>query len=311
MSDYDSPWKEALDRYFQWFIAFFFPKAYADIDWTRGYEMLDTEFQKVIREAVVGQHRADKLVKVWLKNGEEAWLLIHVEVQSQYDAEFPQRMFIYNIRAFDLYRRTVVSLAVLGDDSRTWRPRGFRYGRWGCGSGTRFRMVKLLDYAADLTALETNPNPFAALVLAHLKTRETSHDSDARRLWKVRLVKGLFERGWSKDDVRELFRLIDWMMDLPPAMERQVWREIQQYEKEKHMPYITSVERIGREEGLREGKREGLLECIELRLQSKFGAEGSQLFPIIQAVTDVDKLRAIYRAIETATSQDEIRLLCA
>jgi hypothetical protein len=33
MLDYDSPWKEMLDGYFPAFMAFFFPEAYADIDW--------------------------------------------------------------------------------------------------------------------------------------------------------------------------------------------------------------------------------------------------------------------------------------
>ena len=36
MSDYDSPWKEMLEGYFSDFMAFFFPEAYADIDWARG-----------------------------------------------------------------------------------------------------------------------------------------------------------------------------------------------------------------------------------------------------------------------------------
>ncbi len=35
MADYDSPWKEALDRYFEAFLLFFFPQTHADIDWTR------------------------------------------------------------------------------------------------------------------------------------------------------------------------------------------------------------------------------------------------------------------------------------
>jgi hypothetical protein len=41
MTDFDSPWKEALERYFPEFLAFFFPAAHADIDWRRGYEFLD------------------------------------------------------------------------------------------------------------------------------------------------------------------------------------------------------------------------------------------------------------------------------
>jgi len=38
VADYDSPWKEALDLYFGAFLAFFFPSASAEIDWSRGYE---------------------------------------------------------------------------------------------------------------------------------------------------------------------------------------------------------------------------------------------------------------------------------
>ena len=34
---------------------------------------------------------------------------------------------------------------------------------------------------------------------------------------KIQLIKGLYERGWAADEVRRLFRVIDWMMDLPEA----------------------------------------------------------------------------------------------
>jgi 1,2-phenylacetyl-CoA epoxidase catalytic subunit len=46
MSDYDSPWKEALDEFFEPFLELLFPAAHADIDWTRGYESLDKELQQ-------------------------------------------------------------------------------------------------------------------------------------------------------------------------------------------------------------------------------------------------------------------------
>jgi len=35
---YDSPWKEVLEHAFPEFVAFYFPAAYAQIDWARGYE---------------------------------------------------------------------------------------------------------------------------------------------------------------------------------------------------------------------------------------------------------------------------------
>jgi len=47
MAAYDSPWKEALTRYFEPFVAFFLPQAHGEIDWNRGYEFLDKELQQI------------------------------------------------------------------------------------------------------------------------------------------------------------------------------------------------------------------------------------------------------------------------
>lgn len=68
MTDYDSPWKEILDRYFAAFLSFFFPAIHQDIDWKRGYEFLDKELQQVARDAELGRRYADKLVKVWRRS---------------------------------------------------------------------------------------------------------------------------------------------------------------------------------------------------------------------------------------------------
>src|SRR5207248_8912974 len=111
-ADYDSPWKEALDRFFEPCLAFFFPQAHADIDWTRGHVMLDKELQKIVRQAKQGRRVVDKLAKVWLKSGAERWVLIHVEVQARRERDFPRRMYVYNYRIFDRYDREVVSLAI-------------------------------------------------------------------------------------------------------------------------------------------------------------------------------------------------------
>ena len=82
-TDYDSTWKEALDVYFQAFLAFFFRWIHDDIDWSRGFESLDKELQKIAPKSAHGRRYVDKLVKVWRKNGREVWVLLHVEVQTQ------------------------------------------------------------------------------------------------------------------------------------------------------------------------------------------------------------------------------------
>lgn len=116
-ADYDSAWKEALERFFEQFVAFFFPQAHAGIDWSKGYEFLDKELRQVVRDrdAELGRRLADKLVKVWSKDGEEAWVLVHIEVQEAAERAFAKRMYIYNYRIFDRYDRKVASLAVLAD----------------------------------------------------------------------------------------------------------------------------------------------------------------------------------------------------
>jgi len=42
--------------------------------------------------------------------------MIHIEVQSDKDLDFPKRMYIYNYRIFDKSYRPVTSPAILADE---------------------------------------------------------------------------------------------------------------------------------------------------------------------------------------------------
>ncbi len=298
-ADYDSPWKEALDRYFEAFLAFFFPHIHAEIDWSRGYEMLDKELQPIIRGAARGRRYVDKLVKVWLKDGQERWILIHVEVQGQKESEFPERIYVYNHRLFDRYGREVISLAILADDDPDWRPNRYEYARWGFSTSMEFPIVKLLEYAPEYEELEANPNPFAVVVQAHLKALETRRSPDERYAWKVRLVKGLYRRGMAPEDVRRLFDFIDWIMELPEPLKHRFWDETDAYEQEKRMRFINIAERVGMEKGLLAG--------IETSLKVKFGAEGLELMPELREIQDHVLLGKILKRIETADSPAAVR----
>ncbi len=177
--DFDSPWKDALQLYFRPFLGLLFPALHTDIDWSKGYEALDKEFQQIIRRAKVGKGLADKLFKVWLRDGNECWLVIHVEVQGNCDPKFPERMFRYNVAAYSVYNQEVVSLAVLCDENPNWRPDTFSYGRWGFRTSIQFAIAKLLDH--DIDSLEKSNNPFAAIVIAHLEALATHWYRSERR----------------------------------------------------------------------------------------------------------------------------------
>jgi hypothetical protein len=290
-SDFDNPWKEAISLYFQPFMRFFFPNIEEEIDWDRGYEFLDQEFQQVVREAETGKAYTDKLVKVWRRSGTEIWVLVHIEVQSQAQEEFAERMFIYNYRIYDRYKKPVVSLAILADEREAWRPDRYREELWGCSVELRFPTVKLLDYRERIEELEESSNPFAVIVAAHLTTQETRRDGMGRYEGKLRIAKSLYRRGYTRRDILELFRLIDWMVNLPKATEQQFLREIQRFEEENQMPYITSVERLARQEGIIQKGREDVLEVLEVR----FGEVPPQIVQKVNFIEDPATLKTLHR----------------
>jgi predicted transposase YdaD len=305
--EYDSPWKQALQLFLGAFLEFFFADIAADIDWVRGYESLDKELHKIARRAKIGKRLADKLFKVWTTDGTEHWLLIHIEIQNEYDRDFEQRMFQYNVAAYQMYNREVISLAALCDDRLDWRPTTFSFGRWGCKTGIIFRSAKLLDYGADALGLEANENPFAVVVLTNIKAVETRNDPERRKAWKLRIVKGLLRRNWSKDWILQFFRFVDFMMTLPEELEEAFEAELIQMKEDQNVEYVSRFERRAMEKEREEGREAGLLEGIAILLEVKFGPAGRELLPQVQSLTGLPQLRKFSQYLKDAGSLSEVR----
>lgn len=266
-NDFDSPWKEAIELYFESFMEFFFPEIHSQINWFRGYEFLNKELEKIVRDASLGRRYADQLVKVFLKDNTEKWLLIHIEIQGYAEVSFPKRMYVYNYRIFDRYDTDVVSLAVLTDDCETYRPNMYQRSCFGCDLVFRFPVVKLSDFFQDWDGLEKSKNPFSKVVMAHLKAIEFKKEDKERKVWKLRLARLLYEQNFSRQDILELFRFIDWLLVLPEALEQEFTQDFSHFEEERKMRYITSVERMGIEKGLQQGIQQGLQQGIQQGIQ--------------------------------------------
>ncbi len=268
LDDFDSPWKTLLERWFPAFMAWFFPPIAAEIDWARGYVFLDKELQKISRRAQEKRRYADKLVKVWRRTGEEMWVLVHVEIQAGYETDFGERMFVYYYRLFDRYRLPLASLVVLADDRLQWRPDHYERQLWGCDLKLKFPVVKLLDYQGRLAELEADPNPFALATAAHLLAQTTRKDPQARLAGKLALTRRLYQRGWTKPEVLDLYEFIDWLLALPEALEDAFLDEIHELEESTNMRYISSAERIG----MRRGTQLGIQQVLRWQLSQRFGS---------------------------------------
>jgi len=304
--EFDGPWKEAIEWFFEPFLEFFFPQVYANIDVERGHEFLDKELERIAPDAAAGRGTVDKLAKVWMRDGQEQWLLIHVEVQSQEQSAFAERMYTYNHRLCDKYGTMPVSLAILGDDRPNWRPSEFVAGRWGCEVRFTFPTAKLLEYSSRERELATDPNPFAAVTLAHLKTLETRGDPSARQQWKLTLVRSLYDRGLDKRRVRLLFNTIDWMMTLAPPRENVFMNELHEAEKKQAEPFLYPYERVLLAQATLKGRNEAVYENIESILDVKFGEAGVALMPRVLLIKDSAALTSLHRFLVTAPDLDTV-----
>lgn len=272
--DYDNPWKETLDVFFSEIVELAAPDLHAAVDWSRGWESLEQELSRIVGDGGASVAHVDKLMRVWLTSGEEEWLLTHIEVQSQAQAEFPGRMIDYASRIRSAYDRWPVSLAILADDRPDWRPDRFFWSQYGSSLEFRFRTMKLLDYADSGGGGPASP--LRLLIQAHLETLGTKNRADERRQRKIGLVRRLFAYGWSREQIERTFRLLDWFIQLPPEADRQFFEDCQRLREEIHVPYITSLERhqfaAGKELGLSEGRLRALRQSVEKLARRRFGA---------------------------------------
>jgi hypothetical protein len=294
-SDFDTAWKQALEWFFEPFLGFFFPLIHGVIDWAREPVFMDKELQQIVPESATGRGTVDKLVKVWTPEGIEAWVLVHVEVQSQHDTAFAERMYVYNHRLRDTYGRMPVSLAVLGDESRSWRPEAHLEGRWGCEVRFTFPIAKLVDYSGRDDVLEADANPFAAVTLAHLKANETRDNAVARYDWKLRLVKGLYDRGFTREKIQRLFNVIEWVIKLSPVQSFLFKHEMNRFEEERTVYPLSQTFQLCKDEGL----AEGLQRAIERTLRRRFGQPGVDLMPRVKLVTDIAALEDLSDSVQT------------
>ena len=299
-NDFDSPWKEALEKFLRPFLALCFPAIEAGIDWSREVLFLDKELQALHHDAEAGRQYVDKLIRVFARDGSESWILVHVEVQAQADPGLPERMFQYHQRLDQSHRRPVVSLAVLADGDPNFHPQAFTRALWGCGVRFEFPTCKLLDLPEE--RLQRKGDPIARVIQAHRAALRTTSDSPNRRIRKLELLRHLKqeENEFERAALHQVLRLMDWLLPLSEIQEITLLHELAALEPEKTMPFVTSFERFARQEGRREGRQDGLRQALREVLLTRFGEVPDRLEEHLNACTDADQLRRWHRLALTA-----------
>jgi hypothetical protein len=191
----DILWKGVLEDLFEDFLHFFFPQADQLFDLEKGVEYLDKELEQLFPPEA-GNYAlrfVDKLVKVFTRDGNEEWLLIHLEVQGYVDHHFAKRMFTYYYRILDKYDKPVAAFAIFTDASKNFQPKYYERDFLGTKIFYGFNTLKIIDQ--DDAALEASNNPFAMALLSAKVALSRPALKDAQRLEQATdLVKRLLTK---------------------------------------------------------------------------------------------------------------------
>ncbi|PRX20163.1 putative transposase/invertase (TIGR01784 family) [Orenia metallireducens] len=289
----DLLWKEIIEELFEDFLEFFMPKLYQEIDFSQGYEFLDNELAKIMDKTLKGKKMADRLVKVYLKDGRENWILVHLEVQGYYEADFSDRMFKYFYRIYDKYDRKIVALAIFTEDTADYKPSSFDYEFHGTKLNYEYNSYKILEQEeAELLKLD---NPFAMVILAGLYTLKSKRKDDLRYEFKKKLFKLLLDRGYSKKKIKNIFEFLDGILFLPNDLELRFRDDIKETigGDEIMTKELTNLYQVGKSEGKLEGKIEGKMEG-KLEVAKK----------LLEKKMDIDDIMEV-----TELSEEQIKLI--
>jgi hypothetical protein len=88
-------------------------------------------------------------------------------------------------------------------------------------------------------------------------------------------------------------------MELPPPLERQFWKDFDDFQKERAVPFFTTPERIA--------MQDRTWTLIEDLLRWKFAEAGLALMPEVKSVYDLQQLRDLHLAVAKAATLEEVR----
>ena len=268
---WDLVWKEAVHELLLPCLQLLFPEVYLVIDRSEPPEFLDKELRSLLRgrRGKRGRHRVvDVLARLRLLDGTTQTILLHIEVQGSQEPGFTWRVHRYHAGLTFVHDEPIVTLVILADDQRDWRPRESRVVYAGGGlSHLVFPVAKLLDWEERWRELEENPNPFALFVMAHLRALRSRSTPRRRLAWKLELGHLLAERRWDERERVLLFQFLDAIMALPENLQERFEESIRTIEETTAMPFMCPTEIRAHARGLKQGLERGLEQGLERGLE--------------------------------------------
>ena len=252
-TDHDQLFKELIHTFFAEFLELFFPEVHKYID----FSAIRPLSEEVFTDLLGGEsRRADIVIEATLK-GEETILIIHVEPQSYYQANFHERMYLYFSLLYNKYRKPILPIAVFKYDKNYNEKNEFSM------SFPFFHVLSFQFLTLTLRKLRWRDfihsnNPVAAALLCKMGFTEAERVEVKKEFLRMlvrmqldparqRLIYGFFERYLKLTDEEEKV-LMQEVNKLDPELASKIM--------ELPISYEERGKEIGKEIGRNEEKRE-------------------------------------------------------
>jgi len=293
----DILWKGILEDVFDDFLTFFDPEAEQFYDFNKKFEFLDKELEQVFppENDEYSPKIIDKLVKVFTRDGKEEWVLVHVEVQGQYQQDFARRMFTYFYRILDKYQKPITAYAIFTEAIHKERPNSFQLEFRGTRLLYTFNTYKISRQ--DEGELQASNNPFAMVILtakAALAGKDfiDGKERDALLLkLKLELARQLLAKQIAKEKIRVLMNFLRYYVRFEnPAINAKFEQEVEILtERRTTMGIEELLLDRATKQGLEKGKKE---EAVAIaREMKKDGVAIEQIAKFTKlSIADLEKL---------------------
>lgn len=254
--DFDGKWKTLIEALFEEFILFFLPELHTDIDFSYPAKFLKQELTDIAgSEGKKGEMITDNLIEVRFNNGENRYVLIHIEVHGYENVDFGEKMFSYLCRIYDKHPHEITTLAILLADRLPKNYRGFQHQLGRTKISYEFPVYIVREQ--DKTLLLAHDNPFALAVLACQQIYQTRKQYPKRMILKSQLFELIWKRHFvtqkfSRDIVIAIAGFVNNLMRLPKKLEDKyqsqsvntIMNDINAIEKKKQEPHYQFVDKL-------------------------------------------------------------------
>ncbi|MFB9276263.1 Rpn family recombination-promoting nuclease/putative transposase [Cohnella cellulosilytica] len=282
--DHDRLFKELLQTFFKEFMELFFPKVSAIIDYSHVKFLSEELFSGLVGGTT---ERADLVVETLLLEEEgteatepehKALIIIHLEPQSYFQEDFPERMFLYSGKLYEKYRRRILPIAVFSHSRQLKEPPRF---------GWAFPFLKVVTfryYAIQLRKKSwrrfvKTDNPVAAALLSSM-----GYNKKERVAVKFEFLRMMTRLRLDPARMRLLTVFFETYLQLTNSENERLLKKIDRTNHKEEaaiMEWMTSWEKMGLEKGLKqgveqgreEGREEGILKSKE-EIAAKMLAKG-------------------------------------